>query len=122
MGFKTITVFLLCVALVLTLTNTFTNQNDPIGNVEKAARSVQITQANMTLNIAGIQFGSVSFPNVFSIFGGLVNLIGSLYSLIADVAVSFLHFPPILLSFIFALLFLTFIISVIGWWKGSEAG
>lgn len=122
MGFKSIIVLMMCVSLVLVMTSSFNSSPNPLDKIDSAARGVKITQANLTVGFGSITFGTLNFPDVFGIFGGLADLLGSISGLISEVLQPLNSLPAPLLAFLSALLLILFAVSVIGWWKGNEAG
>ena len=121
MGFKLIIVLLLSFALVLTMTSPFAGVQ-PIDKVKSSAESIKVTQSNLTIGFAGVNIYSTTYSDPTGLFSGMANLFGSLTTLITDVMTPMASLPGPIYGFLIALLLILFIISVVGWWKGNEAG
>lgn len=122
MGVQNIVALLLCIsfALFITFPNPQISGSDSALNTFTKINNVtnQIASSNIIIPDNVPALGSQSFPNPFSLFGGIASLIISFASIVTDTFKS-LAIPYPFNLFLITTLSILMIITGYTWWKGN---
>lgn len=92
------------------------SSNTTFNKIQNATNDMKVSTLNLTQDAPFI--GTVTFPNVFSIFKGLGDLLITMSGAANDTFSSLVELPDIIRILLITLFGLMIVLAAIGFWKG----
>lgn len=118
MNISNIIILLACIAFAAMVFMPFSNNSNAYQKIQNTTMDLKVEQVNLTTNAPLI--GTVSFPNVFGLFKGIVDTMISQVGAIGDTFSSLADLPFLVKILLIGILTISLIYAVIGFWKGTN--